>query len=163
MTNEVLRSFHFPEDGGGDSFRWTLVSLQRSISLGLDLRDEQLGNWISQYGLHLENSNRVNNSLDTRMAKRFVFDPTKPYDGTCPSFDRLTAYILGAPRDSKMRKYAERWDAAIVAMHDYQQMVATSRTPSQDQMNVWKAKMSMIRDIFDNLPGVWEEDLTVAD
>lgn len=100
-----------------------MVALQRSISLGLEVHDEHLGEWVYQYGqmLRANLKDGVKGTRTTRIAEKFTFDPQKQkgWKGPRLSYAKLSADIMMSKPDTAARKFAIQWDKAIVAMYKY--------------------------------------------
>ncbi|KAL6709951.1 hypothetical protein ACN47E_000736 [Coniothyrium glycines] len=91
-------------------FWWTLVMLHRSVALGVNIPDSQLGNWMQQYAKHL------GRCTTPHTLPEFMFDRTRAYNGKQITYDELTALVL---HSKTARNYAKPWDAAAEALIEY--------------------------------------------
>jgi hypothetical protein len=114
----------FPKDLSFEDFAWVMVAAQRSVSLGTIITDAQLGEWVVQYGQALFDNMNGEGARDMRQnreKKRFVFEPLRSpqYRGPPLTFNTVTADILMYKTGSTVRKFAEQWDRAILAVYKY--------------------------------------------
>ncbi|KAH7083916.1 hypothetical protein FB567DRAFT_581389 [Paraphoma chrysanthemicola] len=122
--SDWFRSCGWPHDLSFEDFAWVMVAAQRSISLGSSIADDDIGEWVVQYGRRLRvnlNGTGARDMRENRIAERFVFDPSKKkrYGGPALSFDSLTADIMMYKAGTAPRAFAEQWDRAILAMYEY--------------------------------------------
>ncbi|XPS68525.1 hypothetical protein M3J09_000812 [Ascochyta lentis] len=165
FDQQGLQKFNFPhpDDSQFDEsrdpqlFAWALVSLQRSIVAGVEIPDNQTGNWLHQYGRFLSFTSRRDN--DFPEARRFVFDHSKNYTGTHLSLLSMSTWILASAVGSDLRKYAEQWDTAILALYEIRAALTRGQWPKDDkeQLSEWRKKLGKICEVWDTPEDVWTQ------
>ena len=106
-----------------EDFAWVMVAAHRSISLGCTIPDDQLGEWMVQYGRRLYSNlttGPARRQRELRVGENFEFDTEKKsYKGPSLTYDKLGADILMYKSGTPTRIFAEQWDAAIAAWYRY--------------------------------------------
>lgn len=107
-----------------EDFAWVMVAAQRSIALGMTIPDEQLGDWVIQFGqqfLVTFSGKGAKEARANRKAVKFIFDPNKhkQYNGPELTYQKLSADIMMSKPGETVRTFAGQWDAAIRAMWNY--------------------------------------------
>jgi hypothetical protein len=111
-ANEASR-FNYADT---EKFIWAIVSIQRSIVLRSikDLRDEDLGEAITQYGVYIEDRDGL--------PSRAYFNFKKPTTKSAPmiTFHDITRWIVTADKNSSAKRWAKAWDEATQHVAAYQ-------------------------------------------
>ncbi len=97
------------------AFAWVMVMTQRTILLGRQIPDEQLGEWVVQYGQHLRKAGVDSSTYrDMRSKIKFVFDDkVRSYRGPPVTFTELSAQIMRYGKQTEPKLFAQQWDTAI--------------------------------------------------
>jgi hypothetical protein len=100
--------------GDTEKFIWAVVSLQRSMVLKniADLRDENLGEAITQYGAYMEDKNGY-------LVKPFTFKLPATSSAQRVTFHEITRWIITADKNSSAKRWAKAWDEATLGMVAY--------------------------------------------
>jgi hypothetical protein len=105
------RKFNYSDT---EKFIWAIVSLQRSMVLkGIPiLRDENLGEAITQYGVYLDDENGHGAT---------AFNLKLPAESSAQrvTFHQITRWILTAEKNSSAKRWAKAWDDATIRMVAY--------------------------------------------
>jgi hypothetical protein len=103
-----------------ERFVWAVVSIQRSIVLGaVNVRDEDLGDYIKTYGRYLEDKNGHGSQ---------PFNYNKSMIASFPkvTFHDLTRWILTSGENTSAKRHAKAWDNAIQLHVAYRRSLTVS-------------------------------------
>jgi hypothetical protein len=102
---DEARKFSYDD---AEKFTWAVIAIQRSIVLkATSVRDEDLGDYITQYGCYLKDDNGYG-------ASSFTFKKSANITGIPKvTFHDVSRWILTADKGSSAKRYAKAWDEAI--------------------------------------------------